>query len=238
MSTFDREKIKNILVPVIVSAYTALEASKADDIFKNTLDIFSWMADSLVQGISTEEWLKLENRRQTQKTLQNAIGDLHQKFLGTVSGAKELGVGQLIDLVLDDKKILAEIKNKWNTTKGNHKVNIYDDLEKALSTHSGYTAYCVEILPKNGKRYDKPFTPPDNKTKKPRPKNEFIRVIDGYSFYALVTGQEDAIKELYILLPELIGEILKEKFNINRDIINFKNQPEFETFFKKVFDKK
>ncbi|WP_010129810.1 Eco47II family restriction endonuclease, partial [Haemophilus sputorum] len=63
--------------------------------------------------------------------------------------------------------------------------------------------YYVEILPVNGKTYDKPFTPSDNKTKTRRPENDRIRQIDGKSFYERVTGNPNALEDLYKMLPEV-----------------------------------
>jgi len=46
-------------------------------------------------------------------------------------------------------KIIAEIKNKYNTTKGADKKTLYDNLELALlNKYKGYTGYYVEIIPK------------------------------------------------------------------------------------------
>ena len=70
------------------------------DIRKNTLDIFSASIDSAIRGISLQEWESQERQRQIQKTLQNQIGELHQKVLGTLEGVSDLGVSQVVDLVI------------------------------------------------------------------------------------------------------------------------------------------
>ena len=43
----------------------------------------------------------------------------------------------------------------------------------------------------------------------PNPK---IRVIDGASFYTLVTGENNALKDFYTILPLVIEEIFKSEF--------------------------
>ena len=139
-----------------------------------------------------------------------------------------------MDLKGEDKSFIAEIKNKHNTTKGNHKKSIYDDIESCLPENEGVTGYYVEILPKNGKSYDEVFTPSDNVTKKNRSGNERIRRIDGQTFYEKVTNNADALKELYELLPTVTAEILKEEFNEERDPNKYVNQEEFT----KVYGKK
>lgn len=203
---------------------------KEKKFYKNSVDPFSALFDALWQDISLTEWLQQEKSRQNQKTLQNALGDFHQEILGSFNGWKSLGRGDIIDLKNDTKKIIAEVKNKHNTTKGNHKVAVYDDLKRELKVnYEGYTAYYVEIIPKNKKIYDKPFTPPDNRTHKRRPKNKSIRVIDGKSFYALATGDVDALKKFYNVLPQAIADLLDRKPHV------VKGDPSFESLFDRVY---
>ena len=81
---------------------------------------------------------------------------------GSIPGWKNLGTGGGLDILNKRKKIIAEIKNKHNTTKGNHKIEIYDAIKAKLKLveYSGYTGYLVEIIPKGKKKYDKPFDQP------------------------------------------------------------------------------
>ncbi|OGH64973.1 MAG: hypothetical protein A2821_00670 [Candidatus Magasanikbacteria bacterium RIFCSPHIGHO2_01_FULL_41_23] len=118
------------------------------DFYKNVVDPFSALFEVMTTGISSAEWMKKESARQVQKTIQNALGSFHQEILGHFTGWESLGVGNVVDLVNKDAKIIAEVKNKHNTTKGNHKVAIYDDLKKLLSTkYKGYVGYYVEVIP-------------------------------------------------------------------------------------------
>lgn len=159
---------------------------------------------------------------------------MHQKILGTLSGVQNLGVGDVVDIISQEKSLIAEIKNKHNTTKGNHKIAVYDDLKSVLSSKPEITtAYYVEILPKNGKKYNKPFTPSDNKTSQQRPANEFIRQIDGQSFYELLTGNPNALRELYILLAQVASEILSEEFNLTLNYQDYINAKEFDVIYGK-----
>ncbi len=185
-------------------------SSKAGErLFTNTIDPFSALFDAMHQGISLEQWLDQEKARQTQKTLQNALGGFHQEILGSIPGWESMGTGNVFDLKNDKLKIIAEVKNKYNTTKGNHKVAIYDDLKDQLKTkYKGYTSYYVEVIPKGKTVYNKPFTPPDNRTHKRRAVRNDIRVIDGKSFYGLAAGDSEAIKKFYNALPIVIKELL------------------------------
>jgi hypothetical protein len=96
--------------------------------------------------------------------------------------------------------------------------------------YSGYCAYYVEIIPKGVKKYNRPFCPPDNRTKTRRQKNELVRVIDGYSFYGIVTGVPNALELLYRTLPQVIGEVL------GRNLVDLvKGDTVFIELFKKAY---
>lgn len=177
--------------------------------YKNAVDPFSAVFEASIQGIPLSKWVELEKVRQGQKSMQNKLGDFHQRILGSMPGWEDLGPRQFVDIRNTGRKIIAEIKNKYNTTKGSDKIVIYDNLKHALDhDYHGFTAYYVEIIPKNKYVYDKRFSPSDNKTHTVREVFNRIHVIDGKSFYALASGVPDALKQLYEILPQVIGDIL------------------------------
>lgn len=212
MESFRRDNLKLAIRKTVIRLYQA--QNQELDLYRNTLDCFSASLDALVQEITMEQWLAQEKDRQVQKTKQNAIGTLHEDIMSSIPGVENLPVGNLIDIVCHDKKIVAEIKNKHNTTKGNHKVQIYRDLSKALEGLEDYTAYYVEILPKGAKAYNVPFTPSDNQTNSRLAERPDIRVIDGKSFYTLLTGNANALVEVYMNLPQIVADIIFEEFGV------------------------
>lgn len=171
------------------------------------------MAGFDINEVST--WEISEKSRQSQKTLCNAFGNFHQNILGHVPGWINLGIGQSVDLVCEDRKIIAEIKNKYSTVTGGKLSDLYAHLDglvmPIVSKYKDYTSYYVETIPRPRKskpqNYDVPFTPSDKTTKTRKPANELIRQIDGQSFYALVTGVPDALEQLYDAIPIVIGAI-------------------------------
>jgi len=234
MESFEREKLKKSIEGSVVRMYEAQTSQL--DLYRNTLDCFSASLDALMQGISMDDWLKQEKERQVQKTKQNAIGSLHEDIMGSIDGVDALPVGNLVDIVCHDKKIVAEVKNKHNTTKGNHKVQIYRDLAKKIDElGGGYKGYYVEVLPKGAKSYDEPFTPSDNQTKTKLPKREDIRVIDGKSFYTKLTGKKNAIKELYENLPSIVKEVIEEKYDVKLSSKKVIESELFNTNFTKAY---
>lgn len=235
MESFNRESLKQAIRNTVNRLYNA--QTQDLNLYRNTLDCFSASLDALVQNISMDDWLLQEKERQVQKTKQNAIGSLHEDILGSIDNVESLPVGQLIDIISDDKKIIAEVKNKHNTTKGNHKVQIYRDLAQKLKELDGYTGYYVEILPKGAKAYNVPFCPSDNQTKSKLSSREDIRVIDGKSFYALLTGNTNALEELYENLPLLVSEIISEEFQQQLDPSKVTESNLFRTNFTKAYGK-
>lgn len=143
-----------------------------------------------------------------------------------------MGIGNVIDLVSEDKKIVAEIKNKYNTVSGGNLSGVYNALDDLVSPKSsiykGYTAYFVTIIPKKAIRYDKPFSPSDKGKGQKCPSNDKIREIDGASFYDLVTGCDNALESLFDVLPDVISECTDGKYRV-KDIEKLKY------FFKLAF---
>jgi len=215
-------------VKEILDAAQLEELHHNESIFRNSVDPFSALFDAALQGITLEKWLEQEKVRQIQKSLQNGIGYFHQTVLGSCYGWEFLE--DVIDIRNNKMKIIAEVKNKFNTTKGNHKMTIYDDLRTKLDgQYKGYKAYCVEVIPKNKKTYNVEFTPPDNRTKARRPADPNIRVIDGKTFYDLATGEKDALRKLYEILPSVISEILGIPLN------NITDDKLFPELFGKIY---
>jgi hypothetical protein len=210
MRAFDREKLKSAIQGSVIRVYNAQKEEL--DLYRNTLDCFSASIDSLIQGISLDKWMIQERERQVQKTKQNAIGSFHEEVMGSIDGVEQIPVGDVIDIKSERHCLVAEIKNKHNTTKGYHKIRVYEDLSEIISRNPGFVGYYVEVLPKGQGVYNKPFVPSDNKKKKRAALREDIRVIDGRSFYHLLTGFDDAIDELYSELPSIVSEVVKESF--------------------------
>jgi hypothetical protein len=221
---------------ILETAYTAIREAN-NKLNKNVIDPFAVifeMAGFHILEVSI--WEIGEKSRQAQKSLSNAFGTFHQSILGHANGWTDLGIGRSADLECDCKKILAEVKNKFNTVKGAAQVDVYDHLHNLVmpisSKYRGYTAYYVEIIPKprgnKPQSYNEPFTPSDKATKTKRSPNELIRRIDGKSFYALVTGVNNAIEQLYDILPTVIEEVSGNKIP-PYEVVLMKN------YFKKAF---
>ena len=222
----------------LILSTASIALKKSDSKFgKNVIDPFSVMFEMAgfnIKEVST--WESREKTRQSQKTLSNAFGTFHQNVLGHIKGWKNLGVGHSADLESADRKIIAEVKNKYNTVTGGNLSAVYDHLEGLVmpnvSKYKGYTAYYVETIPRPKKsksqKYDVAFTPSIKTSKTTKTANNLIRKIDGQSFYELVTEVPGALEQLYNVLPTVISHLSDYTFEPDE-------LARMEIYFKRAF---
>lgn len=199
---------------LLTVAEEALEA-KRKEFGKNVIDPFAAMFEMAGFGLDHAGWVRAELMRQAQKTLQNHVGEFHQNILGAVKGWENMHTGSVVDLVSDEHKVVAEVKNKHNTLSGGKRSDQYSNLEKLVmpkaSRYHDYTSYFVTIIPRSPERFDRFFTPSEKETGANCPENALIREVDGASFYQIVTGEKDALAQLFDILPKVIEGISGEK---------------------------
>jgi len=197
---------------VLIKGFVGIDKAEKD-FYRNGVDPFSATFDAACNNMGIDEWIITERRRQSQKTLQNALGHFHQQLLSHVAGWS-IPDENFIDLVCEDKGMVVELKNKHNTVKKSDLKSVYDELQEAVmhktSRYRGFTAYYATIIPSNHEKFDRLFTPSDNATKTLKPENQLIREIDGFSFYAMATGVDTALSDLFEVLPFVIKQVLTE----------------------------
>jgi hypothetical protein len=202
------EDLTAVVAALLAKAEEAVQ--KAETKFgRNVIDPFSAIFQIAGFGINHEKWRIAEQTRQAEKSLQNHIGDFHQSILCKVPGWEI--PPDIMDLVCHERRIIAEVKNKHNTLTGTNLINLYNVMNNAVSPkHSkfnNYTAYYVTVIPKRPVRFDKTFFPSDRQTGTRTQENELIRHMDGAGFYHLATGHQDALKDLFTVLPKIIADI-------------------------------
>ncbi len=187
--------------------------SKVDNnLDRNMLDPFLALFSQISKGGTYAEWIESEKVRQINKGLEQAIGEFHESIIGGIDGWEKLLIGERGDVRCEKLKIVAEIKNKFNTVTGQHLPKIYDELKLALEQkeNKGFKAYYVPIIAKKS-NHVKTFIPSDSHAKgkdKRRPEDERIIEMSGFLFYDLATGHNDALFSLYKALPG----IMRDKF--------------------------
>lgn len=150
---------------------------------RNVVDPFQTLV--IASTFNIHDPITLENLQRAESAIRgmsNAVGEFHQNILSSVDGWENHDAGY--DLECIDRRIFAEVKNKWNTMNAANRRQVENDLEVALRQKRGdWTAYLVQIVPRRPHRY-----------------REVIRgnlfETDGASFYHDVTGDPNAIHDL------------------------------------------
>jgi hypothetical protein len=189
------------------------------DLGRNSLDPFGAIFECS-DGTDYQEWKNRELARQNQKTMQNNIGAFHEKLIAGIPGCEKLEKG--MDILCVNQSWFAEIKNKFNTTKGNYKPKLYDDIESWCKRFSQkyskqFTGYYVYIIPNRPEKIDKPFTPAHEG--KRRPHNEYIREITVSFLYEKITGNPNAFFEVYNVLPDVLEKEFGLKVGLEKNIM-------------------
>jgi hypothetical protein len=213
LSWITDQNLSDCVRVVLLKGFDGIDKAQKD-FYRNGVDPFSATFDAACNNMNIDEWIISERRRQSQKTLQNAIGHFHQRVLSNVDGWI-IPDENFIDLVNENQRIVVELKNKHNTVKKSDLKGVYDELQEAVmhktSRYRGFTAYYITIIPSSHQCFNRPFAPADNATKTLKNENSLIREMDGYSFYALATAYDTALADLYGVLPVIIKTVLAEQ---------------------------
>jgi hypothetical protein len=105
------------VIHLLIVAEEAMEIQRKE-FGKNVIDPFAAMFEMAGFGLVHAGWVNSELMRQAQKSLQNHVGQFHQNILGAAKGWEIVDTGAVVDLVSHEHKVIAEVKNKYNTLSG------------------------------------------------------------------------------------------------------------------------
>lgn len=181
--------------------------------YANKVDTIKLTFDSKFNNIDEEDLIQSEILRQIDKSINNSIGTFHEQVLGGIKGF-EVGKLSGFDIKANDNTLFADIKNKHNTMNSSSSEALFQKLARYADDYKKAKCYWVQILAKNsfnehwkgeinGKEYS----------------HSRVFKISGDQFYALLSGQEDALFKLYKALPKAIDDYLKssESENIEKE---------------------
>lgn len=171
--------------------------------YSNKVDTFKLTFDAKFNNISEEDLIQSEILRQIDKSINNSIGTFHEQILGGINGF-EIGKLSGFDIKSIDNTLFADIKNKHNTMNSSSAEALFQKLARYADDYKKSKCYWVQILAKgsfcepwkgeiNGKEYS----------------HSRVFKISGDRFYALLTGHDEALFQLYISLPTAINDYLK-----------------------------
>lgn len=182
--------------------------------YSNKIDTIKLTFDSKFNSIDEESLIKGEVLRQIDKSINNSIGTFHENILGGIKGF-EVGKLSGYDVKAKDNTLFADIKNKHNTMNSSAAEALFQKLARYADDNKKAKCYWVQILAKNsfcelwqgeinGKEYS----------------HSRVYKISGDQFYALLSGQQDALFQLYKKLPQVINDYLKSIDDSNSVIEN------------------
>lgn len=176
----------------------ALDSRDLTVFMRNRIDPIKFVFDATVLDAPIKEYVQREVMRQSDKSISNYIGDFHENLLGKIDGFHKRGIGESIDIQSDDGKIIAEVKNKHNTVKGEDQAGIFNKLKRHLDDpeDNAEKAYYVRIIDSKSRNNIWSFT-----SRGTLYENENIYIISGDKFYELLTGDPNAFADLCSVLP-------------------------------------
>lgn len=178
----------------------------------NLIDPIKLTFDSIVYDQEFEDTIENEVLRQLDKSNSNLIGYFHQNIFKYFSIEWEVPrVGY--DIQNSKDKIFVEMKNKHNTMNSSSSAKTYMRMLNTLVQDSDATCLLVEIIAKNSQ--DIPWVVTLDSERQPT--NERIRRVSIDKFYELVTKEKEAFKNLCLVLPQVIKDVVEEGDIRNRN---------------------
>lgn len=171
--------------------------------YSNKVDTIKLTFDAKFNNLSEEDLIQSEILRQIDKSINNSIGTFHEQVLGGIKGY-EVGNLSGFDIKATDETLFADIKNKHNTMNSSSAEALFQKLARYADDYKKAKCYWVQILAKGS--FNEHWKGEIN-----RKEYSHSRVfkISGDQFYALLSGQEDALFQLYKALPNAINDYLK-----------------------------
>ncbi|WP_369765212.1 Eco47II family restriction endonuclease [Flavobacterium sp. WC2429] len=170
--------------------------------YSNKVDTIKLTFDSTFNEIDEESLIQAEILRQIDKSINNSIGTFHEQILGGIEGF-EIGNLSGFDVKATNETLFADIKNKHNTMNSSSAEALFQKLSRYADTYKKSKCYWVQILAKssfcelwkgeiNGKEYS----------------HSRVYKISGDQFYALLSGKQNALFQLYKNLPIAVKDYL------------------------------
>jgi hypothetical protein len=203
------------LISCIANLHSTYERAKnnidKEIFYSNKVDTIKLIFDSSFNKIDDENIIQTEILRQIDKSINNSIGTFHEQILGGIAGY-EKGNLSGYDIKAKDNSLFADVKNKHNTTNSGAAEALFQKLSRYADIHKKSKCYWVQILAK--KSFCELWRGDINRKEYSHSR---IYKISGDRFYALLTGEEDALFQLYKVLPVAIKDYLKS-IDPNKDV--------------------
>ena len=211
---------------------------------KNAIDPFGAVLLMGATGIDYRTWVDVENSRQVGKTLQNAVGNWHQAVLGLAQGWQDKGAsGTIYDIESEGEvtgfgenpqkavKVIAEVKNKYNTIKASDEAKTHERLREQAKSRGNSIAYLIQIVPKSADPYERRWMPSNVRS------SDRVYVMDGYTAYSKIFKYQSALRELYEILPALMQDVHEELGNSKSVQVSTEDYSDIQKIFEYTYGK-
>ena len=189
---------------------------------KNIIDPVKMIFDKTVYQSTWEEIVSNEIFRQRDKSNNNDIGYFHQRIFQYMAdchvpdNGKEGGWDVIFQkdsgITLPEGDVVhtvyVEMKNKHNTMNSSAAAKTYIKMQNQLLDDDDCACFLVEAIAKKSQNI-KWTTTVDKKSVS----HKKIRRVSLDQFYALVTGQNDALYQMCMVLPRVIEKVVAEGGN-------------------------
>jgi len=175
---------------------------------KNIVDPIKLTFDTHVYRRTVEQVIDAEVLRQLNKTNENLIGYFHQnifRFVGNGWEVPQTGEDGW-DVVNYEKNIFAELKSKHNTMNSSAANFVHSHMRGLVEGNSRATCYLVEVVAKASQ--DVPWRIGQSPLREDRQNR--LRRISIDRFYEIVTGDENAFRDLCATLGRVIDDAIRE----------------------------
>ena len=169
---------------------------------KNLIDPIKLTFDSKIYVKSMEEIIESEIIRQMDKSNTNHIGYFHQnifKYINENWTVPKEG----FDLINEEERIYVEMKNKHNTMNSSSSQKTYIKMQGMLLQNAQNRCFLVEVIAKNSQN-----SPWKISLDGQSHEHEYIRRVSIDKFYELVTGENNAFKNLCEVLPLVLDDVI------------------------------
>ena len=173
--------------------------------YKNKIDTIKLTFDAKFNDLDEKTLIKTEINRQIDKSINNSIGTFHEQILGGIKGY-EIGNLSGFDIKANNNTLFADIKNKHNTMNSSSAESLFQKLANYADTYKKAKCYWVQILAKNSFN-EKWFGEINGKEYC----HSRVYKISGDQFYELLSGNQNALFELYQVLPQAISDYLSNQ---------------------------
>lgn len=186
------------------------------DFNKNLVDPIKLTFDAKVYGKNIEEIIESESIRQIDKSNSNHIGyfqqnifkyihhkETRQSTIPNVMKSNWYVPEKGFDIVNAQEKIYVEMKNKHNTMNSSSSQKTYMRMLTKINNVPDAKCMLVEVIAKNSQDIPWKISLDGESIS-----HSQIRRVSIDKFYELVTGEQEAFKQLVEVLPRVIDDVL------------------------------